>query len=62
MRKCPAASVAMGLGEAKPERACWAPSHFSRDLLQPIDQSEILVNEATSRVPIDQLLGIGQLT
>jgi hypothetical protein len=30
------------------------------ELLQPIDQSEILVNGATSRVPIDQLLGIGQ--
>jgi hypothetical protein len=29
-------------------------------LLQPIDQFEILVNRATSRAPIDQLLGIGQ--
>jgi hypothetical protein len=29
-------------------------------LLQPINQSEILVNQATSHALIDQLLGIGQ--
>jgi hypothetical protein len=30
------------------------------DLLQPIDQSEILVNPATCGVPVGQSLPIGQ--
>jgi hypothetical protein len=30
------------------------------ELLQPIDQSEILVNQATCGVPVDQSLPIGQ--